>query len=234
VSAYWKGKKRSKRSKSASSRRSYYPRRNYTGVRRSMPPLGRVGPAGNSLTTSLKYAGDYALNPAALGLAATQQFQNSAYDPDLTGAGHQPAGWDQLIALFEHCTVFQIDYKIQFLSTDTGTSVCGVYISDTSTIDTDYRVLIENGQTEWAMARLDNNPPPFSGTIDVSKIQGITRAQLLGNIDYACTNAGNPNDPIYMTIFNGGAQNTDTGLLIATVELTFHCQFFGSRKLDLS
>lgn len=227
-------KKKARKYKKKTSSASYYPKISNTGVRRYVPPIRRVGPSGNSFYTVLKYAGDVALNPGVTGLAATQVFQNSAYDVDLTSAGHQPAGWDQLIALYEHCTVYAIDYKVQFQSTDTGVSVSGIYVSDNSTSDTDYRVFIENGQCEWAMTRLDNNPPPMTGRIDCAKIHGISRASMLGDNAYAATISTDPVDPIYMILFNGGAQNTDTGLVIATYEFTLHCYFYGSKKLSLS
>jgi len=46
---------------------------------------------------------------------------NSLFDPDSTGAGHQPKGFDQLTALYARYRVYETKYKVTYfinLSTD--------------------------------------------------------------------------------------------------------------------
>lgn len=43
------------------------------------------------------------INPAAGGVVGSYVFQiNGPYDPNVTGIGHQPLGFDQLMLMYEH------------------------------------------------------------------------------------------------------------------------------------
>ncbi len=67
---------------------------------------------------TLRYADDVDLGilgttPVAYVLAA-----NGLYDPDITGTGHQPMGFDQLMSFFQHYVVVSAKITAQFLNAD--------------------------------------------------------------------------------------------------------------------
>lgn len=64
---------------------------------------------------------------------------NGMYDPNHTGAGHQPMGFDQLCAIYDHWRVLRSRITVDFVEvTAAGQSdlVVGVYIDDDTTIAT--------------------------------------------------------------------------------------------------
>ncbi len=62
-------------------------------------------PLGLTQTAKLKYVEQLSLNPS-LGLSGNYIFSaNGCYDPNITGVGHQPYGFDQLMAMYNHYTV---------------------------------------------------------------------------------------------------------------------------------
>lgn len=67
---------------------------------------------------------------------------NGAYDPNLTGTGHQPFGYDQWAALFNHYTVIGSKITVRTIATVNSTGVplhTGIYLADgTSTPYTIY------------------------------------------------------------------------------------------------
>ena len=71
-------------------------------------------PIALKLVTTLRYSEPIILKPGIAGISAYHVFSlNGMYDPDITGVfGHQPRGFDQLMALYEHYVV--IGAKVQF------------------------------------------------------------------------------------------------------------------------
>lgn len=68
----------------------------------------------------LNYAGEFTLNPDNTGAAVVHDFRaNSLYDPDQTGVGHQPMGFDQLCLMFNHFTVVKSYIKVTCLCDQT-------------------------------------------------------------------------------------------------------------------
>lgn len=54
---------------------------------------------------TFRYHSNHLLNPGA-GVCVDQVFSaNGMYDPDITGTGHQPYGFDQMMANYDHYTV---------------------------------------------------------------------------------------------------------------------------------
>jgi len=49
---------------------------------------------------------------------------NSVFDPNLTGTGHQPMGFDQLKALYGRYRVYNCKYKVRFFVANVGPTVC--------------------------------------------------------------------------------------------------------------
>lgn len=81
-----------------------YRRRRKSRRRRSTAML--KSPMPNKFVTKLRYAElGLSVNPGA-GLVAEYIFRaNDCYDPNASGTGHQPRGFDQLMPMFNHFTV---------------------------------------------------------------------------------------------------------------------------------
>ncbi len=83
-----------------------YKRRRRRRRRRARPNFGSKSILGNRLPIKFKYQTSGTLNPGVAGVAAIQVMTaNGLYDPDITGVGHQPRGFDQIMALYNHYTV---------------------------------------------------------------------------------------------------------------------------------
>lgn len=77
-------------------------------------------PIPQTMHTTLWYSQVVALNPAAFGIGLHTFRANDLYDPDYTGVGHQPMGFDQLMALYGKFTVLKSKLTIYPASNNVG------------------------------------------------------------------------------------------------------------------
>lgn len=94
---------------------------------------------------------DVVINPG-LGTPAIYIFRLSdLFDPNLTGAGHQPARFDQYMTMYEQFVVTAAAIKVSFQNLQGaggGATIVGITCSDSNTPSSiDCRPYIENGQT---------------------------------------------------------------------------------------
>ncbi len=100
----------------------------------------------------LRYHELVTLNPA-IGSTATNVFKaNGMFDPNTTGAGHQPMGFDQFIGiLYNHFTVVGSKITVAFASESTAaqTVVVGVALKSSPVVTAVSAGLLEQARTHW-------------------------------------------------------------------------------------
>ncbi len=78
----------------------------------------RRSPMALKFKATLLYTDEINLDPGVAGVAAYHSFRaNDCFDPDETGVGHQPRGFDQIIPMYEHFTVIGSKMKATFMAT---------------------------------------------------------------------------------------------------------------------
>lgn len=84
-------------------------------------------------TAILRYSQNVSMTAATLGTITYQDVTvNGMYDPDVTGAGHQPYYFDQYMALYDHYTVIGAKIKLRFIpsTTNEDAAYVGIYLND--------------------------------------------------------------------------------------------------------
>ena len=128
-------------------KKSRYSKRNFQTVaripRRVVAKDSSFNPFPTSQMVKFRYCQSVNINPAA-GLTASHLFiANGLYDPDYTGTGHQPYGFDQWMAIYNHYIVESAVITVQFVSSATSASastcnaVVGIALKDDTTVETD-------------------------------------------------------------------------------------------------
>lgn len=105
------------------------------------------GPISDSQIVKMKYGTIVTINPGA-GVSATHVFRaNDAFDPDRTGVGHQPYGFDQWSNFYDHITVLGSRIKATFMPrgsvATTSTVLCSITVEDDATVSTSIESLLE-------------------------------------------------------------------------------------------
>lgn len=222
-------RKRSRSTGGAAARKRYR-------ITKALAPLRSLSykhmfPMPKTTRTTLRYVsrGSF-VNPSAGGLAATWIFSaNGLYDPDISGIGHQPVGFDQLMGMYDHYTVLGAKIVIDVRNDDsTNPQLFGVAVRDSLAAETDPVVLIENGNVDY---RLLNNGPntPCQTRITMSTniASYLGRKSILSDPECKGDSTSNPTEQVAFHCFGftlGPGVDGGTMTFVATIDydVVFH------------
>jgi hypothetical protein len=181
------------------------------------------------------------LSPLTGGAAVGYVFSaNGLYDPNITSTGHQPMGFDQLMALYEQYYVVSSTITVRFSAFQSLLPVpVALYLSPDASVLTSATQLVENGLCKSVLL------PGFSGTLspvstltlncDIPRYYRRTRAAMLNDPELAGTAAANPTEQVYYIITAWQALgDTATTTIHFDVILSYDVVFTEPRKLAIS
>jgi len=145
-----------------------------------------------------------ALATGALGVPNAYVFTaNGLYDPNITGVGHQPMGFDQMMLFYEHYTVGRSKITVNFKSTDAvNACMVGILIAPDNVVGNVTTTLLENGMyVKKNLSRLGTDGDSCSITVfaDISKING--KRDVKSENDFRGDIASNPTEQTYFQVF---------------------------------
>lgn len=126
---------------------------------------------------------------------------NGLYDPDVTGIGHQPRGFDQIKTMYDHYYVRQSKITVDFSNLDgVYAMTCGVALIDNNTQHTSMADYAEGANCKFI--RLSpSGGSKTTGTVtltcDTARFTG--RGKNSDSMTSACT--GMPSEGVYFHIF---------------------------------
>lgn len=125
---------------------------------------------------------------------------NGLFDPNITGTGHQPLYFDQIMALYNHYTVIRsrISVKLVGQSAFTSPYFVSLYVDDDTTTATDALLASERVGSSWAAATPAVSPfPVLNASWDARKFFGPNpqdQAELRGTV------SANPTEQSYFVV----------------------------------
>nr|AGA18264.1 hypothetical protein [uncultured marine virus] len=166
------------------------------------------GPLKNNVQVSMVYHDTFALDVGTGGIPAQYHFSaNSLFDPNATGVGHQPRGYDELMSLYERYAVLKAKITLSFANSETNKAVIvGVTMDDNTSAVTTVNELMEQRYISYAIVgpKSAQNTGAVSIEIDPSKFLGISnKSEAMQG-----TAAANPNDRCYFRCFAQPAEAT--------------------------
>lgn len=185
-----------------------------TNVNRSLQPI----PA--RYICKMKYATTIATD-------ATGQYifnLNSLYDPDRTGIGHQPYGYDNLALLYNRYRVISTGYRVIMPSTTNGSAitVSALPSNDLSITFADDSVIRENPRAKYIVQNPGATALVLHGKVYIPSLIGRTRAQYMADDQYQSVVTTSPSESalLYLAAFNAL-----TGSPLSTVALNVILEF---------
>lgn len=170
-----------------------------------IPRSRGVIPAGT--VCRLKYAANFVLT-ANLGVLNIHKFRlNGLYDPDQTGTGHQPMGFDQISLRYYKYRVYRVRWIVQFQA-PTGTNACQVHVIPVNATTTPSYDDIQESPfaiTKY-MSNADGNRAvtTIKGGMHLAKLNGVTKKFYYADENYEGSGGGSPADPAEANYLNIG------------------------------
>ncbi len=188
--------------------------------------------------TTLKYVEQIGINPAAGALGKYNFRANSVYDPNSSGTGHQPLGYDQWAAVYNHYCVMHCTIKCTFISTETTVScplACGVVLDDDGTVANTAGTIIEQGKSLFKVINSRDlaydNGLILTNTYEPREYFGVTNP--VDNADMSAVVTSNPARGAYFVVWVGDlAESADLGAVRILVELVYDTIFFKPTNLN--
>ncbi len=164
---------------------------------------------------------------------------NGAYDPDVTGVGHQPMYFDNLMACYEHFVVQSATISVRFHNWSTTVpATCGVYISPDSTPLSDNDRIIENGQVKTQVLGVSSNSHVIK-TLNLScdilrEMDKLNVHDMIDDEKMTGSAAANPVEGTYFIVYIQSWDLASTSSAIADITISMDVTFFEPRKVALS
>lgn len=165
---------------------------------------------------------------------------NGVYDPNVTGTGHQPIGFDQMMLFFEQCTVVRSKISVDLLnSNSTVYSRFVLFLTPDTTVLTDANRIMENGQLRSTIL----SPNTTLGAVgslhldcNVATYFGRVRnlRSLLDDDNLYTTAAANPVEQVYYALGNWDPYGSTSLTAFFNVTIEYDVMFWEPRKLTES
>jgi len=219
-----------------------------TKTRSKLSKVSRgIGPAdGNPIPIvqmiEFPYVETTAMDPTS-GTAASQLWNlTGMYDPNQTGTGHQPLGFDQWLGIFYnyYCVVEAFWDVICFSQNATGTGQAMIVhgLADDTNVSLLVDQLWENPTytvTPLGSMGSSHDVVRFHGHLDIAKHFGITRSALLSAADHLGSSAAIPAQNVFLQVLvaaNNASVNPEN--VITWTKLRFRAVLSERRELTQS
>ena len=137
---------------------------------------------GRTLRANMRYAEGVTVTSAAVSkTVGTHVFSaNGLYDPNYTGIGHQPRGFDQLMALYDHYTVTNARITVRFTNVGQGRPYVGILIRDNTTAMVEMKDLFEYSDKKMSLKPMARGGTSQTGEMGASISTSVNIAKFLG------------------------------------------------------
>lgn len=186
-------------------------------------------PIPDRMYTRLKYSHISYIDTAATPQWWTLRLTN-LYDPDYTGTGHQPLGYDQWATFYKQYRVIGVSFRITPVMEASTAMEVGFHINDATTAPTTIELAREKPFSKWIVtgdALYNGKLSYLKGYCSPSKILGISKMKYNAEDAYTGYTAGTINPKgIYLHM---GAQDVDRVTVSRVrfqVDMYFRCVFF--------
>lgn len=190
-----------------------------------------VTPVATRLRTKLNYA--QSVTPATISVYEYLFNLNSLFDPDRTGAGHQPMGYDQLTPLYNKYRVYSVDYDIEWIPNDSAT--CMIVAAPTNEAGGlgSLSTALETFGARHSRVGSLYQAMRVTGSVDLAVLNGKTPQQYADDDVTASLNNASPSELLILhACFVAVSGNASSGY--GVVKLTFDCEFFDPIQLSAS
>lgn len=181
--------------------------------RRLVPSAGTLG---KTLRQKFRYSTLIRLDASTGGVSGHIFSANGMYDPDISGTGHQPLGYDQFMGTFyNHYTVLSSRIKCTVMSTDsnslTGQSLFMIETSGNNTLDTSKIAILDRNAAAAVTCANAQQSKIVYRSCNISKFLG---QDVLSEDNNAGAPTSNPTEQVYFHMYTTGADDISNPAIV--------------------
>ncbi len=194
---------------------------------------------------SFKYVDRISVDAGGSGAVALYQFSaNGMYDPDITGTGHQPLGFDQWMGtssttgFYNHYCVERSKIKITAFSQaadNTGQAIVLLGLSDDTTVGIDFNTALENPSYKkltLGSVGSGHDVQSISHGMNTARYFGLTKESIYAKDDLKGIYTANPPEQVYYSILVSSDNPTVNPAAVSIlVEIEYHAHLTERREL---
>jgi hypothetical protein len=183
----------------------------------------------------MRYAESFGLTTTSGAVNSYVYSTNGLFDPNITGTGHQPAGFDQMMLSYEHYCVIRSRIWVSFLNTSGNAfPTCAVSVRAGTTPTTVIQQIVEDGMVTTQRlvgANAGLNMCLLKTSCNIAKFGG--KVKLLDDPEYQGTIAANPAEQSYFHIQTWSIDATTANVSVE-VTIEYEAIFTEPRSLSQS
>lgn len=161
------------------------------------------GPLPATMKVDMFYAQSSSINPALASSGGLVLRANGLFDPEVAAGGHQPRGFDQLMALYDHFVVINAKITVWFAnqsSSPNGQSLATVSVRDNSTIVTNALDVMENRVNSSKILGIATGCHTDVIELDVNPNKFLGRSKPLSDPDLKGSATSDPTEQCFFHI----------------------------------
>lgn len=190
-----------------------------------------------SMRKKLNYVMKFSIDAGAGGTAASHFFSaNSLYDPDRTTVGHQPAGFDEAMGLYDHYFVSAARISVMAMSQSATTPAANAIVSivkrDTTSATSDVTQAVEQGAVFGLVGSASGaaSQLTLSDYVRPPKYLGLsaTESSLKGS------SSANPSEECFFEVCVASLAGDDPPAIDMVVVIQYDATFVERKRLPIS
>lgn len=127
---------------------------------------------------------------------------NGLFDPNITGSGHQPMGFDQMMIFFNHYTVTRSRIRVQYETTTAAAPTVALAVSGSSSIVASSTQLMETGRIalSWPTGSgVADSHGSLQASCNLGQFQGLRN--VIDDPDMRGDASSNPAEQVYYIVY---------------------------------
>lgn len=151
---------------------------------------------------------------------------NSLYDPNRTGGGHQPSGFDNWSGMYNRYRVDSLEISLTPLSTTSTTAITYTIVPNNQTnVMTQYYQGAEQGFAKQISFQNNGQRLSLNTHIDLYRITGVPLDKYITDDIYSAVTTGSPSETLILhCIAEDAAQAAIT--VYVQVNIIYNCVFY--------
>jgi len=153
------------------------------------------------------------------------------FDPDRSGVGHQPQGFDQLAVLYNRYRVISTSYAINTTAA-VPIRVCAIPTNESPGV-LSLSDVVERPRAKFVVQNPGGDTKTLKGKCYIPSLVGRTKSQYMADDRYQSTVTGSPAELALLNIFAKDLADS-TVEVQGTIVMEFLVEFFDANQLSQS